>query len=120
MNFAGKTALITGGAGIIGMAAARQPIAEGAKVALVDRDAEQLRIAAAGLEPGKVITITADVTKGPECAKYAHEAHAALGPIDVFFNNAGIEDKFAPLTDFPEDVFEEVYAVNVIPLSHCR
>ncbi len=113
MKFAGKTALITGGAGIIGMATARQLIAGGAKVVLVDRDAEQLRIAAAGLEPGKVIAIPADVAKGPECATYAREAHAALGPIDVFFNNAGIEGKFAPLPEFPEDVFEEVYAVNV-------
>ena len=113
MKLANKTAVITGGAGIIGLATARRFIAEGAKVALVDRDGEQLHTALGQLDSSKAIAITADVTKAADCARYAQEAHAALGAIDAFFNNAGIEGKFAPLPEFPEDVFEEVYAVNV-------
>ncbi len=111
-RLAGKTALITGGAGIIGLATARKFIAEGASVALVDRDAEQLQNARAALG-GKIVTAVADVTRSADCARYAKEVSAALGPIDVFFNNAGIEGVIAPLTEFPEDVFEDVYAVNV-------
>ena len=113
MKLAGKTALISGGAGIIGMAAARLFLAQGARVALVDRDAAQLAAAVASLEPGTALPITADVTKSEDCARYAREARATLGPIDIFFNNAGIEGVVAPLTDYPDDVFEDVYAVNV-------
>ena len=108
-----KSALSTGGAGIIGMATARRFIAEGARVALVDRDAAQLDAARASLGAAQTCAIVADVTKAADCAHYASQAQAALGPIDIFFNNAGIEGVISPLTEFPEDVFEEVYAVNV-------
>ena len=113
MRLAGKTAVITGGAGIIGMATARRFIAEGARVALVDRDAVELANAAGSLEKDKALSFVADVTQSADCARYARETQAALGPIDIFFNNAGIEGVTAPLTEFPEDVFEQVYAVNV-------
>ncbi len=113
MKLTGKTAVITGGAGVIGTATAKRFLAEGARVALVDRDQAQLQTVLASLGPGIAIAITADVTKGEDCARYAREAQAALGPIDAFFNNAGIEGKFAPLPEFSEEVFEEVYAVNV-------
>lgn len=113
MRLASKTALITGGAGIIGMATARRFLAEGAKVALVDRDLDQLKSAAADLDRDRIVCLEADVTKGADCARYASEAAKALGPIDIFFNNAGVEGVISPLTTFPEDVFDDVYAVNV-------
>ena len=59
------------------------------------------------------MAIVADVTRGPDSARYAAEARAALGPIDIFFNNAGIEGVVSPLTEYPDDAFDEVYAVNV-------
>lgn len=111
MRLAGKTALITGGAGVIGVATARRLIAEGAVVALVDREGEAL--ARAARETGAALAIAADVTKAADVARYASHAHASLGPIDGFFNNAGIEGEFSPLPDFPEDVFDEVMTVNV-------
>lgn len=113
MKLKDKTALITGGAGIIGLATAKRFISEGARVALVDRDAAQLGTAIGQLESGKAISLVADVTSAADCARYARETHAAFGQIDIFFNNAGIEGKFAPLPEFSEEVFDEVYAVNV-------
>ncbi|MGE3245764.1 MAG: SDR family NAD(P)-dependent oxidoreductase [Beijerinckiaceae bacterium] len=112
MRLSGKTAVITGGGGVIGAATARRFLAEGAKVALVDRDAAALARAAAGLG-GNVVQIAADVTQSADVERYARQAHAALGPVDIFFNNAGIEGRFAPLPDFPEDVWDDVMAVNV-------
>ncbi len=113
----GKTALITGGGGVIGIATARRLLAEGAHVALVDRDQAALiaaKNAIAHHSAGQqLVTISADVTRAPDVARYASEAAAALGPIDIFFNNAGIEGKFAPLPEFPEDVWDDVMAVNV-------
>ena len=58
----GKTCLITGGAGSIGRASAALFLDQGAKVALVDRDAAALERAAASLEgKGEVLRIAADV-----------------------------------------------------------
>jgi NAD(P)-dependent dehydrogenase (short-subunit alcohol dehydrogenase family) len=112
MSLAGKNAVITGGGGIIGMATARRFLQDGARVALVDRDAAALARAAAGLE-GDVVEIAADVTVASNVERYVRESLEALGPIDIFFNNAGIEGVFAPLPEFPEDVFDQVMAVNV-------
>jgi NAD(P)-dependent dehydrogenase (short-subunit alcohol dehydrogenase family) len=112
MSLAGKNAVITGGGGIISMATARRLLQDGARVALVDRDAAALARAAAALE-GDVVEIAADVTVASNVERYVRESLEALGPIDIFFNNAGIEGVFAPLPEFPEDVFDQVMAVNV-------
>ena len=112
MSLAGKNAVITGGGGIIGMATARRFLQDGARVALVDRDAAALARAAAALE-GDVVEIAADVTVASNVERYVRESLETLGPIDIFFNNAGIEGVFAPLPEFPEDVFDQVMAVNV-------
>lgn len=113
MTFAGRTAVITGGAGVIGTATARRLVAGGARVALVDRDAQRLESVARDLGAANVVTIVADVTKEADCEAYARQAAAALGPIDVFFNNAGVEGVTAPTRAYPLDVFEKVMAVNV-------
>lgn len=112
-RLAGKTALITGGAGVIGLATARRFVEEGARIALVDRDERRLRAARDEIGAAGILCIAADVTRAADCARYARAAQAALGDIDIFFNNAGVEGVVAPLTEFPEDVFDDVYAVNV-------
>ena len=63
----GKVCLITGGAGSIGLASARLLQSYGAKLALVDRDADAL--AAVDLGP-EVLTIAADVASEPDTARY--------------------------------------------------
>jgi NAD(P)-dependent dehydrogenase (short-subunit alcohol dehydrogenase family) len=110
MRLQGKVALITGGAGIIGRAAARRLTDEGAFVMLVDKDEAPLRAAADEIGTAWV---AADVTDAASVAAYAKAAHDRFGPIHVFFNNAGIEGPTAPIADFPEDGFAAVMAVNV-------
>jgi NAD(P)-dependent dehydrogenase (short-subunit alcohol dehydrogenase family) len=108
-----KVAVITGAAGNIGAATARLFHAQGARVALVDFDAPRLKEIAAKLGGDRVAAIVADVTKASDVRRYAEEAAERFGPIDVFFNNAGIEGPLAPITEFPEDGFAKVMAVNV-------
>src|ERR1039458_6051977 len=91
MRLADKTAIITGGAGFIGAATARRFLAEGARVALVDQDGARLSELAASLPHDRVATIAADVTDAAAVAGYARQAAERFGPIDIFFNNAGIE-----------------------------
>lgn len=109
-----KIALITGGAAGIGLETARLFLSEGARVALVDLDKDDLTKAAESLGGGgDILTIVADVSSVKDSARYVRETVARFGRIDVFFNNAGIEGKVAPLTEQKIEDFDRVMAVNV-------
>ncbi|NSL85595.1 SDR family oxidoreductase [Chitinophaga sp. Mgbs1] len=107
-----KVALITGGAGSIGKTTAELFIEEGAKVVLVDLDEAALKEVTASLG-NNAAYVTANVTISADVERYAQEAVKKFGKIDIFFNNAGIEGCVKPITEFPEDVFDKVLAVNV-------
>lgn len=108
-----KVAVITGGTGGIGLAAARLFAAEGARVALVDLDQGALDRAVAEIGPERAIGIAADVSDAVQVAGYVTTTVARFGRLDVFFNNAGIEGAVAPIVDYPIDIFDKVMAVNV-------
>jgi 3alpha(or 20beta)-hydroxysteroid dehydrogenase len=114
-RFEGKVAVVTGAAGGIGQAACIRFASEGARVVAVDLPGTPLAevvdaIKAAGSEG---IAVPTDVTIAAQVKNYADAAKAAYGRIDAFFNNAGIEGWVGPSTDYPEDVFDKVIAVNV-------
>lgn len=108
----GKTCLITGGAGSIGLASAQLLQSHGALVALVDRDQDALGKAAQTLSPG-VLTIAADVASEPDTARYVAETVAQFGKIDVLFSNAGNFGTVAPIETYPTETFDAVLAVHV-------
>jgi NAD(P)-dependent dehydrogenase (short-subunit alcohol dehydrogenase family) len=109
-----KTAVITGGAGSIGKTTAKLLLDEGAKIVLVDLKEEALQKAAKELGGGEnVVACAADVTKSEDVKNYVRKAVEAFGKIDVFFNNAGIEGVVKPIIDYPDEMFDQVMAVNV-------
>lgn len=108
-----KCCIITGGAGSLGLASAKLLLSEGARVLLVDRSREDLDKAAEGLEEDKVLTATADVTDADQTKAYIGKAIDAWGQLDVLFSNAGVSGTNAPITDYPEDIFDNVISVNV-------
>src|ERR1700732_5228729 len=57
--------------------------------------------------------VAADVTKSAEVQAYVKAALDAYGAIDCFFNNAGIEGKWAHTAEYDEDMFDAVIGVNV-------
>lgn len=108
-----KTAVITGGAGEIGQQTGICFLREGAKVVLVDMDKSSLETAKSNLEPyGEVITIKADVSDQDDVRNYVNKTVEKFGKIDIFFNNAGIEGKVAPIVDQEADDFDKVLEVN--------
>lgn len=109
----GKSCLITGGAGSLGVAAARLFIEQGAAVVLVDRDAGRLDEVARGLPKERVATIVADVASAEGAAAYVALALQRFGAIDVLFSNAGNFGTVRPIADYPDTVFDEVMAVHV-------
>ena len=110
---AGKTCIITGGAGSLGLATARLFLAEGANVMLTDLDEQALAGAATGLDADKVATAAADVTRSDDVARFVAATLARFGAIDVVFSNAGNFGTVAPIEAYPEDVFDAVMAVHV-------
>lgn len=111
----GKTCLITGGAGSIGVASARLFLEQGANVVLVDQDAEALGRAASTLgAPGETLkTVVADVSSEDDVKRYVSAAVTEFGKIDVLFSNAGNFGTVAPITEYPTDTFDSVMAVHV-------
>lgn len=108
----GKVCIVTGGAGSLGLAAAKLFAAEGAKVMLVDLDPAALHKATAGLGANVAFT-DADVTNAEDTRNYVAAAVARWGKVDVLFSNAGNFGTVGPIDSYPEDVFESVYAVHV-------
>lgn len=112
MRLQGKKAVITGGAGDIGTAAARRFLEEGAQVALVDRGEAGLIEISNALSPSPFF-VKADVTVEAEMRQAAEEVQAEMGQIDILFVNAGIEQPHAPVTDMEKDAFDRVLSVNL-------
>lgn len=108
-----KVAIITGGAGGIGKATAKIFLNEGAKVFLVDRREEDLKRVQEELKSDSLSYFAADVSKADETRKYVESCIQKNGKIDVFFNNAGIEGVFKPITEYPEEMFDKVISVNL-------
>ena len=110
----GKVCVITGGAGSLGLASAAQLVGEGAKVLLVDREPAALASALERLGAGAAARVhAADATDAAATRAYLDAAVAAWGRIDFLFSNAGVSGVVRPVTDYPEDVFDQVMAVNV-------
>jgi 3alpha(or 20beta)-hydroxysteroid dehydrogenase len=105
----GQVAVITGAANGFGLAVAERLAAEDARLVLVDRDADALA-AAAGKLGG--LPVVADVSVEGDVDGYVAAAVEAHGRIDLFFNNAGIEGRMAPMTELSVADFDRVWAVN--------
>ncbi|HXR13911.1 MAG TPA: SDR family NAD(P)-dependent oxidoreductase [Solirubrobacteraceae bacterium] len=112
-RLAGKSALITGGCGSIGLATARAFVAEGASVFLLDLDAEALERAVAELGSERAAHAAADATDTAAVAAAVDATVKRFGGLDIAFANAGVFGMVAPITEYPEDVFERVLRVNV-------
>lgn len=114
MELKDKFAIITGGAGGIGLATAKLFLNEGAKgVALVDFSQKNLDEAKKELAGKNVLYLQADVSKAADVKRYTEESLKAFGKIDVLFLNAGVEGVVKPISEYPEEIFDQVIGVNV-------
>lgn len=112
-----RTAIVTGAARGIGLATAKQFMAEGRRVGLVDRDRTALDEAMADLGPA-ALALPYDVSDPDQVAAMVTETDAAWGRIDALVNNAGVAD-FGPIeaTDFAR--WREVMATNLDGVFLC-
>jgi NAD(P)-dependent dehydrogenase (short-subunit alcohol dehydrogenase family) len=113
-RLSGKVALISGGATGMGGASSKLFAAEGAKIAVVDRNMEAAQatvdeIVKAG---GVAIALQADVSKANEVTAAVAIAQRMLGPINVLFNHAGTI-VIKPFLETTEEEWDWLHAVNV-------
>jgi 3-oxoacyl-[acyl-carrier protein] reductase len=116
-RFAGRAAIITGGASGLGLESARRITAEGGKVCLWDLDAAALETART--ETGAVHAIALDVSDAKAVEAAAAESARLLGKVDVLINSAGITGATQPVIGYPIDSWLKVMDVNVNGLFYC-
>ena len=113
-SLAGKAALVTGASSGLGRHFAKVLAGAGAKVALAARRLERLEHLAQEIEAGggTAVAVAMDVTDGASVARAFDAAEAALGPIGVLLNNAGVPSGSFFL-DMSESEWRDVLSVNI-------
>ena len=113
-RLAGAVALVTGGSRGIGHAIALRLAGLGGSVAICSRNADTLAAAAAELRKSGVSVFSqiADVSRCADVASVVEKTEAALGPISILVNNAGI-GLFGPAHEKTEADWDRVLATNL-------
>jgi NAD(P)-dependent dehydrogenase (short-subunit alcohol dehydrogenase family) len=107
----GRVVVVTGAAGGIGHALALRCASEGARVAVTDVQADALQRVGGELGLGHV-ALPCDVTDGDAVGALLGSVEAELGPVDVFFANAGVAIGEDPIST-PDAVWDQAFAVNI-------
>jgi len=118
----GKTAIVTGGAGGIAIEIARLFLAEGARVALLDRDADALEIARRSLleeaAADRVYARACDIAVEAETVSAVNALAQEMGALDILVNNAAVRD-YSPISESAAEGWQQILAVNVIGSASC-
>jgi 3-oxoacyl-[acyl-carrier protein] reductase len=118
LALAGRACVVTGASRGIGREAARMLAAEGARVLLVARDAEDLQAAAtacseAGGGNGEAKPLVIDVTASDAAERIVDACERSFGPVDVLVNNAGTAT-WRALEEVPDTDWQAAWDVNVM------
>ncbi|HYD79496.1 MAG TPA: SDR family NAD(P)-dependent oxidoreductase [Paucimonas sp.] len=116
MRFQDRVAIVTGGAGGIGLATARRLAREGARIALADIDAAELDAAAARLKAegcGDVLPSVCDVAREEQVRAVVDQACDRFGGLDIVVNNAGLMI-FKPLAESTGEEWKRVLDVDLL------
>lgn len=116
-RFAGRTAIVTGGASGLGCAVAKRIVAEGGRVALWDVDAD--RLADTKEQVGATHVEAFDVSDAAAVARATEATVAALGKVDILVCSAGITGATASVDQYPIDSWLRVVDINLNGLFYC-
>jgi 3-oxoacyl-[acyl-carrier protein] reductase len=112
MRLEGKAALVTGAGSGIGKCIAETYAREGARVAVVDLNADAAKEVARSIG-NTAIALRCDVTKKDDVDSTVAETLSAFGKLDILVNNAGATHVNKPMLEIGEEEFDRIYAVNV-------
>jgi 2-dehydro-3-deoxy-L-rhamnonate dehydrogenase (NAD+) len=117
MDLGNRTALVTGAARGIGLAIATRLAADGARVALLDRDAGAVEAAARGI--GGSLALIADVTRAADVEAAMERVTGTWGRLDVLVNNAGITGRSFPIWELSDEDWQRVIDVDLTSVFLC-
>jgi 3-oxoacyl-[acyl-carrier protein] reductase len=111
----GRVALITGGAGGIGVATAKRLAKAGALLALADLRLEAAREATSRLvaEGGRASAFAADVSLATDAKALVDKVLGEFGRIDILVNNAGIMGRVAPIWELSDADWDQVMDIDL-------
>jgi NAD(P)-dependent dehydrogenase (short-subunit alcohol dehydrogenase family) len=112
IDFAGRTAFVTGGANGVGIGLVRALLAEGCKVAMADIRQESIDKALAMLDNREVMGVQVDVSSRDGMAEAADKVEAQFGPVTLLFNNAGV-NLFQTIQDSSYSDWDWLMGVNL-------
>lgn len=118
-RYAGRSAIVTGGASGLGRAVAARIVAEGGRVALWDLNADALAAAREAVGASDVQALDVSDQAAVEAAAQASVA-ALGGTVDVLVCSAGITGATVPVQEFPVDSWLRVFDINVHGLFYCN
>jgi NAD(P)-dependent dehydrogenase (short-subunit alcohol dehydrogenase family) len=109
-----RVALVTGGGAGIGEAACLRLARDGHAVGVLGRRSENTEAVARAIVEagGRAFAVLADVANRTQVELAVTEVRAALGPITILVNNAGIEE-FTPFAEIADDAWDRVIAANL-------
>lgn len=113
----GQVAVVTGGAQGLGHAFARRILASGAKVSLWDMNGERLEAARKELGAG-TDAVVVDITDAEAVVEAHRKTEAALGPVSILVNSAGIAGPNHTLDAYPLDDWRRVIDINLNGTFH--
>ncbi|RDK10105.1 glucose 1-dehydrogenase [Cupriavidus lacunae] len=115
MRLKDKVAIVTGASSGLGQAMALRFAREGARVLAVARRADKLEeIAARAADyPGGVVPFRGDMRDKDDIRRMVAVAVERFGRLDVLVNNAGINDDFSAVADMKEELWHDVFALNL-------
>ncbi len=115
MELKGARVLVVGSTGVLGQLLTQALVEAGARVAVTGRDPERLASVAAGAEA----SFQLDVLDVAACRDVVRRAAEALGGLDGLVVATGVAG-FGPATETPDEVTEELFAVNTLgPMALC-
>jgi 2-hydroxycyclohexanecarboxyl-CoA dehydrogenase len=120
MALAGRNAIVTGGASGIGLATCRRLARDGVGIGVWDIDDAGAQravdeLVAAG---GRAVACHVDVSKRAEVDAGLARVHAALGPVQILVNNAGMT-AFTPFQEVTEEAWDRLMSVNLKSMLLC-
>lgn len=120
-RLAGLTAIVTGASAGIAENTAKTFAREGAKVAIVSRNAPEARRVAGEIEAAgaPVMVIEADVTESSDVDRMVTAVMDRWGRLDILVNGVGGWQKLAPITEITEEDWDRVIAVNLKSVFLC-
>jgi NAD(P)-dependent dehydrogenase (short-subunit alcohol dehydrogenase family) len=114
-RFTNKVVFISGAASGIGRAAALAFAAEGARVAILDRSEEALQKVETSVKDagGEVLAIACDVSSPDQIEAAIKQLINRFGRLDIAFNNAGVENKAAPVHEIDLAEWDRILGINL-------